>query len=292
MSDATKLDPRSLTSEERAIVDAFCVQHYAAKTTTSVTPTEHYQWSLDAMEPYILARRAIFGEPASEPAKMGYVCPKCGASEEGHYDCRARSYTCKPAQPEPVAEVGNEDCVKAKQEGPWLAKVLEPVAAEMPEAVQSASRLLRSMSYPSSSMTADALESFWRTHAAQLNDEREHLQHKVDMANVKANMAHATQPAKVRMTEELKDVLAAANAKADRDSERGNDKQANEVWNAIAAVRAQVEQAQAAKLPKVREGIEVLLSKCEHRHHMEVGHYREMLREMLAELDAAEKVTG
>jgi len=107
MGDA-KLDPRSLNAEERAIVD-----HQAFRYHSAWKPEDRYRTALDYCEPLILARRAIFGEPASE----GKVeCPNCLQPEEhphfagnltgdgGWYFCPGRVPQAadkrKPSQPE------------------------------------------------------------------------------------------------------------------------------------------------------------------------------------------------
>ena len=70
----TKLDPRSLNAEERAIVD-----HEASRFHRDWTGEARYEAALSICEPIILARRAIFGEPASEGGK---VCEKCGRPQD------------------------------------------------------------------------------------------------------------------------------------------------------------------------------------------------------------------
>ncbi len=223
--------------------------------------------------------------PASEGAKVeceeegkwtGNVkCPDCGRLvNEAHCGGPNHVYQrVKPAQPSPVA-----------------------ASSEMPEEVREAARILRVASKGYVGFTtsflggkADDLESWWRSQQAEFAQ----LENKiVSLAHEIETMRSQPAPTKVRMTEELKEVLSAANAQADRDSERGNDKQANEVWNAIAAVRAQAEQAQGVKLPKVRDGVTLLLHKAQKDPRVGLDHYESMLKEMFAELDAAEGVMG
>lgn len=68
------LDPKSLSSEERAIVEEMVTrdQMFWAQSEFAnafmMNKAEHWQRSYDCAFARILARRAIFGEPASEPA--------------------------------------------------------------------------------------------------------------------------------------------------------------------------------------------------------------------------------
>lgn len=99
---------------------------------------------------------------ASDHRKKGWseVLLHDGGCEEGHF-LMASPVEEKAAQPEPTAPVGNEDCQKAKAEGPWLAEVLKPAApVEMPEVVADALIALRSGAFPN---LANDLESFWRS---------------------------------------------------------------------------------------------------------------------------------
>ena len=105
---------------------------------------------------------------------------------------------------------------------------------EMPEAVDTAASALRNEACGfhqgarrerELNQIADALESFWRTHAAQ---------------------------PKVAMTEELEDLLDSIMSFADVDP----DTQVKQIWRRkVAAVRAQ---AAGVKLPKVRSYLEAL----------------------------------
>jgi len=251
----TKLDPRSLNAEERAIVD-----HEASRFHRDWTGEARYEAALSICEPIILARRAIFGEPASEGGKV--ECPNCHHEDTGHawkvngelrYSCKGWN---KPAQPEPVAAEMPEAVRNAIHRMRWIADHnCGPYFQEWGKPVREA---------------ADALESFWLTHAAQ--------------------------PAKARMTEELERVLDAAEIA---------EEQARVAWVIqtprsrtlkadIAAVRAHAAEAGKVRLPKVREGISLLIWKIDNAQGaIAVEHYSGMLRSMMAELDAAEgKVAG
>ena len=193
MSNGT-LDPRSLTSEERAWCDAIAVAlcssgNYSAAGAIS-----------EAVTLGLPERRALFGEPASEGGKV--ECPNCGG-EAAYFDEHHDGYEflcapCKPAQP-------------------------EPVAAEMPEAMRNAANSLRACAvkarYPAIlTERADALESFWRSLAAQ--------------------------PApSVAMTEELERVLDAAEAQAGWHMDQGRPESFDEIDAAIASVRSQAAEA-------------------------------------------------
>ena len=229
-----KLDPRSLTSEERAIVDALVLRYLDA--CLPLTDAQLFQRAAHLSQEMIVARRKFFGEPASEPAKV--ECPNCGKDkhdgEHIHPDSYLQeiplAYVCqkKPAQPEHVAE-------------------------EMPEAVSRALDDLRSAHCYS---TAFALNSFWRTHAAQ--------------------------PAKVRMTEELERVLATAVHGAAAYMNAKMYGHAEEARHAIAAVRAQAAEAGKVRLPKVNEALWLLRKRAMEKKDLEV------INEAQREVDAAE----
>lgn len=63
------LDPRSLNAEERALVDNCALFYRRSTGEVGETAEWAYTAGLEEAEPYILARRAIFGEPASEVGK-------------------------------------------------------------------------------------------------------------------------------------------------------------------------------------------------------------------------------
>ncbi len=93
---------------------------------------------------------------------------------------------------------------------------------------------------------ADALESFWRTHAAQVAFDLRTMTAKYDNERVlreRDASTHAAQPAKVRMTEELERVLATAVHGAAAYMNAKMYGHAEEARLAIAAVRAQAAEA-------------------------------------------------
>ena len=154
----------------------------------------------------------------------------------------------------------------AKYEGGFTCKPAQPspvaAASEMPEAVHDAWILLDVFGQQDDDdgrahrRAAVALREWWRSQPA---------------------------PAAVRMTPELERLLQFAQAKADGTLSRviHNDALAD-----IAAVRAQAEQAQWVRLPKVRGFFNVVEG-----HAAYLGFARER-KEALAEIDAAEgKVT-
>mgnify|MGYP001286152139 CR=1 FL=1 len=272
----TKLDPRSLTSEERAWCDAIAVALCSSGSYSAAGAIN------EAVTLGLPERRAIFGEPASEGGKVEYLCPYCGVATDGPTHLRklehGAEWTCNRRCSNCHAPSGDHElCERCESILKRQPAQPESVAAEMPEAVREAARILRvaSKGYVGFTVSflnskADALESFWRTHAAQ--------------------------PAKARMTEELERVLDAAEIA---------EEQARVAWviqtprsrtlkAAIAAVRAQAAEAGKVRLPKVREGISLLIWKIDNAQGaIAVEHYSGMLRSMMAELDAAEgKVAG
>lgn len=226
------LDPRSLTSEERAWCDAIAVAlcssgNYSAAGAIS-----------EAVTLGLPERRALFGEPASEGGKV--ECPNCGG-EAAYFDEHHDGYEflcapCKPAQPEPVAE----EMPEAVSVNTWqleellkyadLAEVSLRTGFHPPEFLfEPADRSLR--------QCIDAIKEQrdqWRTHSAQ--------------------------PAKVRMTKELRRALDAAEAQAGWHMDQGRPKTFDEIDAAIAAVRAQ-----AAEAGKVRD-IQPLLKLAKERY--------------------------
>ena len=90
------IDPKTLSAEERAIVDAIAMN----SADTVALWSDAYGYALELSEPAIEARRALFGEPASEGEKV--ECPNCKAAVEqpwAHYPGGWRCPTL-PAQPE------------------------------------------------------------------------------------------------------------------------------------------------------------------------------------------------
>lgn len=201
-------------------------------------------------------------EPASKPAKV--ECPNCGGEaayfDEHHDGYEFRCAPCKPAQPEPVAE----EMPEAVSVNTWqleellkyadLAEVSLRTGFHPPEFLfEPADRSLR--------QCIDAIKEQrdqWRTHSAQ--------------------------PAKVRMTKELRRALDAAEAQAGWHMDQGRPKTFDEIDAAIAAVRAQAAEAGKVRLPKVRSYFLSLSMLPEYRN----DEGRAFLAEVKAELDAAE----
>lgn len=229
-----KLDPRSLTPEERAIVDAMVNECSAEVEVEDFVAV--YQWAFKR----ILARRAIFGEPASEPAKV--ECPNCGEEKEsnplGHsYVAELGGeilYYCKPAQPEPSD-------TDAEHEAAWREFKGKPerVAEEMPD-------------------LQDALNDLWNAMGVPRLDVREiSVSEAIIRKAIEAVSTHAAQPAKVRMTEEFAAVLDfAADTCGMRPEEGWRESKLKEIRPLIAAVRAQAAEAGKVRMPKVREFLE------------------------------------
>lgn len=208
-------------------------------------------------------------ELASEPAKV--ECPNCLHEDTGHawkvngelrYSCAGWN---KPAQPEPVAE----EMPEAVSVNTWqleellkyadLAEVSLRTGFHPPEFLfEPADRSLR--------QCIDAIKEQrdqWRTHSAQ--------------------------PAKVRMTKELRRALDAAEAQAGWHMDQGRPKTFDEIDAAIAAVRAQAAEAGKVRLKLVRAYFKSL-SKLPQYANKEGS---EFLAQMMAEIDDAEgKVAG
>ena len=356
MSDP-KLDPRSLTSEERAIVDALVLRYLDA--CLPLTDAQLFQRAAHLSVEMIVARRKFFGEPASDPA--GVECPECGEMASENHEVvqsdgleggrRLFFYTCQQriselddrhnrmASPEYQAkvkadmsrravEIGMDRLVgitafpvgncptcgelvapwnkHAKYEGGYSCEPAqpEPVAEEMPEAVRDCISSLVQAAADSDEpddqfeyqRVAENLESFWRTHAAQVAFDLRTMTAKYDNERVlreRDASTHAAQPAPaVTMSPELALVLdechdnaceyrrhADASPKSKAAKENAI---ADELAAAIAAVRAQAEEAGKVRLPKVRELFEHV------QHYPMTVNGREILRLAIKEADAAE----
>lgn len=124
------------------------------------------------------------GKKGAEHPEPKVECPNCEQRidyedqhlHEGDSPHVVPFFTCQPAQPEPTTPVGNEDCQKAKAEGPWLAEVLKPAAPEreMPEAVDKACDLLE---WGGNISAAAALRAAWRSQpvAVGISEELENV---------------------------------------------------------------------------------------------------------------------
>ncbi len=212
------------------------VREWIDKATERMEP-ERYVWE-NVNEGCVCSRNSATGErrycdyhkalmqpePASEPAKV--ECPNCGkmAGNAEHFHYSPAGYTCQPAQPEPAAPVNAWRTVRQMERMLSGFGSDEPTApvGEIPEAVRRAIQCLRETnagtvhSLGVDGKVADALETFWRTHAAQ---------------------------PKVAMTEELERVLSTLHILA---GEMGTNV-GNGVRADIAAVRAQASQPQRGR---------------------------------------------
>ena len=178
MSD-TKLDTRSLSAEEEAILDA-CFRGNIHDLGSAI----------------VCYGRALFGQGASEAAdpmaSWGvWRCECCAAvanpadsafrwngdcwqhhhaEAQTHFDCQffgpCPRQRPEPAQPEPKPEPAATDVFATDRAIGVQAMNAEdvPAATEMPEAVKNAWKALRKENYETFAL---ALESWWRTHAAQ-----------------------------------------------------------------------------------------------------------------------------
>lgn len=289
MSENTKLDPGTLSAEERAIVQSCALNYW----NNEYQPDEAWRLALDQQRPFILARRSLFA-PATEKA----VCPNCKEETgENHVSSYNRdSFTCQPAT-EKVQEsafpVGNcKVCGElvapynkhAKYEGGYTCQPAqpEPAAPEMPLPLQIAmDALAGAASFARLEAQSDAnyvvarktLESWWRTHSQPVADEhyRKNVAERIGMNlddfngvpglcdietfvfehDCKARQ-QAAQPAAVGMTEELELVLSVAEGSCKKYEDAGY-KHGPKSWRAaIAAVRQQAALGKPkVELPKV-----------------------------------------
>ena len=257
MSD-TKLDPRSLSAEEEAILDA-CFRGNIHDLGSAI----------------VCYGRALFGQGASEAAdpmaSWGvWRCECCAAvanpadsafrwngdcwqhhhaEAQTHFDCQffgpCPRQRPEPAQPEPKPEPAATDVFATDRAIGVQAMNAEdvPAATEMPEAVRKVCHRLRHLAMTSAIACrigdrdefdeyAAALESWWRTHAQPV-----------------ANVAN------VGMTEELEVVLrlAAQHVEGWQQTYQSPEYR-KQMLSAIAAVRQQAAQVQRPKLefPAVR----------------------------------------
>lgn len=228
----------------------------------------------------------------SEPAStdVGIQCLGCGDTER---PCRCEGYS-----PEPVA---HEDAEFMRDGSMAMARIIErdeqpePVAAEMPEAVSvNTWQLEELLKY------ADLAEVSLRTgfHPPEFLFEPadRSLRQCIDAIKEQRDQwrTHSAQPAKVRMTKELRRALDAAEAQAGWHMDQGRPKTFDEIDAAIAAVRAQAAEAGKVRMPKVRELLRSLVMECKLANSnplsANVNPYilAPMLDAALAELDAVE----
>ena len=204
-------------------------------------PSHDFAW---AVREWIAAATERM-EPESEPAKVETTADRIAA------DIAAGTF--RGAQPEPVAEEMPEAVHEAanylRQEARYE---VEGGLKRTVHGKQIRARVLND--------AADALESFWRTHAAQ--------------------------PAKVRMTEELQRVLEAAETQAAYHTSFTGENPAlecREIRAAIAAVRAQAAEAGKVRMPKVRELLDHLYTEIGFSNKIDV-----LTQAAFAALDAVE----
>ena len=212
-------------------------------------------------------------EPASEGGKV--ECPNCGEmTERSHSRYEGPGpdkWSCKPAQPEPVAA---EMPPLLHKERNMLGVMPEPVAVAVAELRAEADE--RRPYGSNLTEAADALESWWRWQPA---------------------------PAKVRMTETKALVSALWECIHDQRMSFKVDAFENKIIAAhkeLAAVRAQAAEAGKVKMPKVREALVYLKKTIAAANDGWAGAWailrssitQEQIDAALAELDAAEKVTG
>jgi len=216
-----------------------------------------------------------------EPEELGAYLKKGWTEVELRFEASGKYLIASPDEPasEPAKVETTADRIAADiAAGTFRGAQPEPVAEEMPEAVHEAANYLRQEArYEVEgglkrtvhgkqirarvlNDAADALESFWRTHAAQ--------------------------PAKVRMTEELQRVLEAAETQAAYHTSFTGENPAlecREIRAAIAAVRAQAAEAGKVRMPKVRELLDHLYTEIGFSNKIDV-----LTQAAFAALDAVE----
>lgn len=145
MSD-TKLDPASLTAEERAIVEDAVSHHAFFDADGNIVECDEWTWCYRSAIARILARRALFAPEKKETAKV--ECPNCGEKvptrtyhiarnvaggiPSGEWE--GNNYTC---QPSPPAEMPCPECGQPTTGNVFMSDHLcRPPAppSEMPEA--------------------------------------------------------------------------------------------------------------------------------------------------------------
>lgn len=321
MSD-TKLDPASLTAEERAIVEDAVSHHAFFDADGNIVECDEWTWCYRSAIARILARRALFAPPASEEKVTKYKCRECG--EVSTYpDCcnygTQNPEKVEPAQPEPAAtEMPCPECGQPTTGNVFMSDHLcRPPAppSEMPpqDEVKAVAHNVRECGSDEAAALILALSLVkWRSQpeptppsempidrarqiAAQCwcDPETESIEMDARLAEAFARRLvefRRPQPAPaLRMTPELEMVLgfAAETTKMRDDDESWMEEHLDKMQGIIAAVRAQASQPQGVKLPKVREAL-ITLSGC-----IYLQENMDKVIAALAELDAAEwKVTG
>jgi len=166
VSESTKLDPATLSAEERALWDTLAIRKLA----TGTLPENAYARSEGALIDLLKVRRALFGtvtEKAQESAFPVGNCKVCGELV-APYNKHAKyegGYTCQPAQPEPAdSRQDRADQIKSFLGGDDDEPAqLEPAAqGEMPDEVDRACDLLE---WSGNVNAAAALRDAWRTHS-------------------------------------------------------------------------------------------------------------------------------
>ena len=281
----TKLDPRSLTSEEQALWDALAI----TARRNGRAAAECYSATEGAFRDLLKARRAIFGfgESASEGGKVRH-CLYCEAE-------------LKPGE----QHVFKGDCTQKIVHGVHAEPASEPAKVECPNCLHEDTGHAWKVNGELRYLCAGWYKPAQPEPGAAEMERPECPPNKI----VPSGAAPVTKPAPAVMTEDLERVLEFA-AKCHKDANTDtrvlwNPDYLVDVWKCIAAVRSQAAEA-GIKLPKVRELIEasgkmadglVAASAVERNGAVRIGllteatearKFRAAADAALAELDAAE----
>lgn len=270
----TKLDPRSLTSEEQALWDALAI----TARRNGRAAAECYSATEGAFRDLLKARRAIFGfgESASEGGKVRH-CLYCEAE-------------LKPGE----QHVFKGDCTQKIVHGVHAEPASEPSKVECPNCRKGVHRSTDHCSMdqgPHGPLAYDCKSAQPEPGAAEM-ERPECPPNKI----VPSGAAPVTKPAPAVMTEDLERVLEFA-AKCHKDANTDtrvlwNPDYLVDVWKCIAAVRSQAAEAGKVRLPRARVLAEIVQGEATRLRNQGEGRAAEMwdraIDAALAELDVAE----
>lgn len=238
------IDPKTLTAEERAIVDVEVCRLNALGARGLPQPEKVFHAALANVENLILARRKLYGEPqeAKRAGNVEYACqpapPPASVASELPLAVQVALEALRYQRKSGVAD-GLEECVRA-----LLAARAEK--AQLPK-VRAALIYVQKM--------LEAHRSGWPGAWPSLQSNITYEQ--IDAALAELDAAQAVP---VGMTPELEMVAEAANAyKLSLHSRQSDDYRAR-LNDAIAAVRAQAGKVQAVPVEAIRYALSYLRS--------------------------------